>query len=181
MIHKMTVRSNPRLILFGALVVGVPLLGVALFWFLRGIIGIAAGLAAGFFTYQLITFILPSLRVRIETSSDGIRCIRPGNDDIAFRWSEITHAGLVHQKSQKPSLFLYGEEHDRFVEISKEFSDFDLLLTMVKKQTPFQEIRLEKADSIQDWLRRELHITPNAASDVNTSNDDSDTPEMHPA
>jgi hypothetical protein len=93
MIHKMTVRSNPRLILFGLLVVGVPLLGVALFWFLRGIIGIVAVLGAGFFTYQLITFILPSLRVRIETSSDGIRCTRPGNDDIAFAWSEVTHAG----------------------------------------------------------------------------------------
>jgi hypothetical protein len=176
----MTVRSNPRLILFGAVVVGMPLLGVALFCFLKGIIGLAAVLGAGFFTYQLITFMLPSLRVRIETSSDEIRCIRPGNDDIAFEWSEVTHAGLVHQKSHKPSLFLYSEAHDRFVEISKEFSDFDHLLATVKEQTPFQEIRLDKADSIQDWLRRELHITPNDAGDVNASNNESDTPETQP-
>lgn len=160
MIHKMTVRSNPRLILFGGLVIGVPLLGVALFWFLKGIVGIVALLGAGFFTYQFTTFVLPSLRVRIETSADEIRCRRPGNDDIAFRWSEVTHAGLVHQKSHRPSLFLYAEEHDRFVLISKEFSHFDRLLAEVKKQTPFQEIQIDKADSIQAWLRRELHIAP---------------------
>lgn len=166
MIHKMTLRSNPRLILFGLLVPGVPLLGVFLLVFLGGIWGIVALLGCSFFTYQFTTFMLPHVRIRIETTEDGITCIRPGNYNIAFQWPEVSHAGLVRQESQKPSIFLYSEEHDRFVTISEEFSNFEQLLATVKEHTPFQEIQLAKTDSIQEWLRQQLHIDGEEANDT---------------
>ena len=61
------------------------------------------------------------------------------------------------------SIFLYNEEIDQFATIPQEFSHFEQLLATVKKHTPIQDIQLEKTATIQEWLRRELHIEPESA------------------
>ncbi len=164
MIHTMTVRSNPRLILLGLLLIALPLFGLILLFTITGIGGIIGLLASGFITYQVAKFMIPQVRTRIETDEGGIMCSRPDSDTVDFRWSEVTHAGFVRQKSEKPSIFLYNEKEDRLTIIPQEFSDFDQLLARVKQQTPFQEIRLDATDSIHGWLRRHLNITADAAA-----------------
>ena len=165
MIHRITLRSNPRLLFFWLFIIVVSLGGIVLFLSLRGIGGVIALLGAGFVTYQFVKFIIPHLRSRIETTAQGITCVRPGSTDIAFRWQEITHAGLVSQPSHKLSIFLYNEEEDQLALIPEEFSDFQELLMTVKDHTSVQDIRLEKTDSIQEWLRRQLHVEPDDSDD----------------
>jgi hypothetical protein len=155
----------------GIFVLVVPLFGVLVFWYLRGIVGVVSLLAAGFVTYQFIRFIIPILRSRVETSDQKITCIRPGSEDIVFRWTEVSHAGLVSQKSHKPSIFLYNEKIDQYATIPQEFSHFEQLLATVKKHTLIQDIQLDKTDTIQEWLRRELHIEPENANDSEESDE----------
>ena len=171
MIHAMTARSNPRLIFLGLLLLALPVFGIILLLTVSGIGGVIGLLASGFIAYQITQYMLPKVRARIETSDNGIVCTRPGSDDIAFCWPEVTQAGLIRQKSEKPSIFVYNENTDQLVLIPQEFSDFDQLLACVRQQAPFQDVQLDAAESIQDWLRQCLKISP---PDVGEPNDEHD-------
>lgn len=158
MTHKVTLRSNPRLLFLGGFIVGLPVSGLLLFLYLGGLIGVLAILGSLFISYQIIRFLISHMRSRIETTEDGIQCRLSGNNDVSLRWEDISHAGFCHEKRQKPCVFLYDETDDKFVIIPREFSDFDHLLNIIKQKTLLQEIELAKNESIKDWLRKQLDI-----------------------
>lgn len=162
MIHRITLRSNPRLLLLGLLIAGLPLGGLFLAVYLRSPIGIAALLGAGYVSYQFIRFLIPLMQSRIESSEEGITCHFSGKDPMVFHWKMISHAGLCRQKWQKPCLFLYQETNDQFVIIPQEFSHFEHLADEVRKKTPYQEIRLERDDTLQRWLKDQLDRQKNS-------------------
>lgn len=160
--HRITLRSNPRLALLGLLIAGLPLFGLLLLLYLRSVIGIAVLIGSGYISYQLIKFLIPLMKSRIETSEEGITCHLSEKTPIVFQWNEITHAGLCRQPWQKPCLFVYQETNDQLVIIPQEFSHFDLLTDEIQKKTPYQEIRLEKGDTLQRWLKEQLDLQKNS-------------------
>lgn len=160
MIHRMTLRSNPRLIWLYLLLAAMPLFGLAVFLSVQGIVGVIGLIAAGFITYQLVTFTRERVRARLETTADGLRCIRPGAETLDLRWPDVTQAGLARQRGEKPALFLYAEAQDRLLMLPREFSDFDQLVAHVRQHAPFEELELEPDDSLREWLAQRLGITP---------------------
>lgn len=160
MIHKMTFRSNPRLVVMGVFIVGLPVVGVlaTIYWSER--FGIVLLVGAAYITYLLIKFLLPHLRSQIETSDTGIACHFSKTNSVEFRWEDLTYAGLYEKKGSPSGLFLYDATQDQIVTIPSEFSDFDLLRQAVKDHTAFQTVQLASDETIKDWLRKQLHIEP---------------------
>lgn len=179
MIHRMTFQSNPRLMIVALLIVGLPVAGIwaTIYWADRGgILGLAL---AGYLVYHLVKFIIPQISSRLETSETGLTCSLSGREPLVFRWEDVTFAGLCQRKGERPTIFLYDRQNDHMLSIPNEFSHFNALMQTVRDHTSasYQEINLEKAESLKDWLRKQLeHDLPNPQTGEDQIKKDADPP-----
>lgn len=156
MVYRMTVKSNPRLILSWLLILGAPLIGLILLLKVGSAIGIIALIGAGILSYHTFQYTVAHMKHLITTSDEDILCELSPQNIIRLPWHKISHAGFCSQKGGKPFIFLYSEAEDQLLTIPKEFSNFEVLEEEIRKRTDFQETRLSKNETINDWLKERL-------------------------
>jgi len=156
--HRLTLGSNPRIIVLLLVVLAMFAVSVAGFRLLGAVYGLIFLALALFLGYQLGRFAFASFRSKVTTSNEGIAFVLPSAEREFFPWGQITHAGYCTQAAGKPFLFVYDENADRLITIPREYSDFDALIESVKEATPFESYALAKGDTIQALLRLKLGL-----------------------
>ncbi len=149
---RITLRSNPRLIIAFLLVPLSLAAGAALFFLglLLGLIGLAAALV---FSYTLVRFLSQQLASRIETGENGIRFSLWGEETREFPLETIRLAGTVTEPGAGKKLFVYRESEDTFISVPDEFEGFDALMREVESRTDFKEISLSPGESLKEKLK----------------------------
>ncbi len=155
-VYKVSVRSNPRILMLFLVIPALPLIGVLLTVFVDRLIGII-GLAVGaYLSYHLAKFLSSHLRSYIETTDDRLKCRTTVNEDIELEWSSISHAGQCYPEKGADYLFVYSKDNDRLLTIPREYAGYERLRDEIRDRVGsgvFRELALTAEESIKDRLK----------------------------
>jgi hypothetical protein len=153
----MTVRSNPRLLLlYGSIPIMLAAAGAA---FLLGTVaGLIALAAALFLSWTMVRATRRQLATRIETLTDEILFMMPGDEKVLFPWEKIRFAGIATDEGEKARrrtrrLFVYNEQDDRMIAVTDEFENLDGLAAELRAKTDFRELALSHGETLKSRLR----------------------------
>ena len=132
----MTLRSNPRLIVFYSILVLLPLGALMLYPRFHPIVG---GLVLGaslFIDFKLVGFARPYLKTKIITDDASITVFL-SREEETLSWKEITLSGKCTLR-RKYFLFLYHLGKDRIITIPYEYTSMKDLERTLKENTLFE-------------------------------------------
>ncbi len=130
MAHRITIRSNPRLLVIPLVIVG--LLALALAAFTAGpLLGIGALAFGGYIAYTLVRFVRKQLACVVEVLDDTLVLDLYGEEKVTVAWADVTHLGTARDGRKRRMLFLYREPEDKLLVVPDEFDRFDLLVASV--------------------------------------------------
>ena len=156
MTYRMTVRSNPRLLLV-FLAPPVIVAGGILLLFLLGILyGLIALAAAVFFAYTLLRLTRRQLATRIQPLADEILFTLHGSEKIRIPWDKIRIAGMAIDRTRRRRerrLFVYEEEGDQLFTLTDEFENLDGLAAEVREKTDFRDFELSPGETLKGKIR----------------------------
>ncbi len=163
--HRLTLASNPRLILLILLLIGLPAGGLLLLIYAGLPLGIIGLIAAAYLDYTMLRFLRSHARSWVETTESELTCRMPDGELFSFPWDSITLAGYCTQERGRPFLFVCDLQADKLVTIPREYGDFDTLHSEIRAHTPFRELSLSRGETIRDRLQNILEIEkpPDAA------------------
>ncbi len=160
MVYRMTVRSNPRILIVYIALPVILAAAVAAPFLLGLLYGIVAIAAAVFFAWQLLRLTRRQLATRIETLTDDIVFTLHGDEKIVMPWEKIRMAGFaLHADSSGQTtrrdrrLFVYNETEDRMFTLTDEFADMDGLAAELRGKTDFRELVLAPGETLKEKLR----------------------------
>ena len=156
--HTITLISNPRMIILFLIVIALPAAGILLLIFAGTLVGIIALAAAAYLDYSMLRFFRNHMNSWVETTDTELKCQMPDGELLVFSWDRVTAAGYCTQERGRPFLFVYREKGDKLVTIPKEYGNFQILLSTIKERTPFQELTLNRGETIQERLKQMLKI-----------------------
>jgi len=163
--HRITLSSNPRMIILVLFMIALPAAGILLLIFAGIFLGIIALAGAAYLDYTMLRFFRNQLKSWVETTDTELKCRMPDGELLNFSWDKVTAAGYFTQERGRPFLFVYREEEDKLVSIPEEYSEFETLYSQIKERTPFQELSLVRGETIQDRLKDMLNIEPTAEAE----------------
>ena len=163
--HRITLSSNPRMIVLVLFMIALPAVGILLLIFVGVFLGIIALAGAAYLDYTMLRFFRSHLKSWVETTDTELKCQMPDGELFVFAWDKVTAAGYFTQDRAHPFLFVYREEGDKLVTIPEEYSEFEILYSQIKERTPFQELSFAKGETIQDRLKEMLNIKPPAEAE----------------
>jgi hypothetical protein len=153
LIHRITLASNPRMLLLVAVLIVLPAAGVALFFVAGALLGILGVGVAIYLDYTLVRFLRNHLRSYVQTTDDELSCRLPDGETMSFPWSAITHAGACTPAKGRPFLFVYDSAADRLVSIPAEYDGFAELRRSLEEKAPFQELTLAAGETLEERLK----------------------------
>jgi hypothetical protein len=153
MIHRMTLTSNPRLIIFFTILTGLPLSGAASFNFFPPTLAAGALALGGFLSYKLYRFAQPYLGTKIETGKDAILFSLPGEGDLAFPWKEVSLSGRCTAYRGRPFVFVYHAGRDKLITIPYEYTDMKGLESTLEEKSPFEIFHFEPGMTLRAILK----------------------------
>ena len=156
--HRMTLSSNPRMIILVLFMIALPAAGILLLIFVGIVLGIIALAGAAYLDYTMLRFFRNHLKSWVETTDTELKCQMPDGELIVFSWDKVTTAGYFTQERGRPFLFVYREEADKLVTIPEEYSEFKTLYSEIEQRTSFQELSLAGGETIQDRLKEMLNL-----------------------
>lgn len=166
MTHRVTLASNPRILLLALVLLALPAVGVLLLVYAGTLAGLLALAVAAYLDYTMIRYLVRNLHSRVVTSDVAISCRLPDGQELDFPWNAVTIAGHCVQKGNRPFLFVYDEKMDKIVTIPDEYSNFPALQEELRRRLPagvFREVVLQEGQTIAERLRP-LLADPSSAS-----------------
>ena len=162
---RITVRSNPRVLvpvaLAAALVVGAVLVAALV----QIVVGLVALVLVGYFGYRLVRFVSKQLASYVAADADGVTICEYGEETHRHPWEQVTFAGHVLAADGSELLYVYVESADRLLTISPEFENFQPLRGELRRYLPATDLELAAGESLSDHLRRRLPDDDAPASD----------------
>ncbi len=159
-VYRMTLRSNPRLLvvyLFIPVLLGA---GVGAIFLLGLLFGLVALAAAAFVSWSILRLARRQLASKVETLTDEILFVMHGDEKLAFPWERIRLAGMAVEQDDKGRLrtkerrlFVYNEQDDKMFALTDEFEHLDRLAAELKEHTEFREIVLDGGMTLTAKLR----------------------------
>jgi hypothetical protein len=165
MTHDMTLRSNPRLLLFYCILAALPLGAIMLYPRLPQFMG-AGLLALSFFIdYKLFRFAQPYLKTKVVTDESAVTIFLAGQEE-SFSWTEITLCGkcVPQVKGGRPFVFVYHLGKDRIITIPYEYSDMRGLESTLAEKAPYEVFPLSSGMDIRQILHDRYHADKDAPS-----------------
>ena len=152
MTYRMTVRSNPKLLIVPLVV--VVLFALALTGFaVSPALGIIGLVVAGYIAFILGRFVQKQLRCVVEVREEGLSLDLYGEEKVEVSWEEVTHLGTAREHGRRRQLFLYREEVDKLLVVPDEFERFDALVAEVAPHGDMLELELEQNETLKVRLR----------------------------
>jgi hypothetical protein len=167
-VYRMTVRSNPRILIIYIFLPLVLAAGIAAPFVIGIFYGLIALAAALFFVWQLVKLTRRQLATRIETLTDEILFTVHGDEKIAFPWDQIRISGVAltaddtgTPRKKERRLFIYSEANDKMFAVTDEFANLDALADELRAKTDFHDIVLSPGETLKDRLREIVGHPPN--------------------
>jgi hypothetical protein len=154
----MTFLSNPRLAVFGLVLPVLLAAGIAMFFLLGPLPGIACTAIAAFVDWTMLKILRRQMRTTVTVDGDGARFSLYGEERIDLAWPEVTLVGLAVEQGRRGrrarQLFFYKEDGDRLMVVPAEFAQFDDLETETRRRAPgFRDIALAAGETLKERLR----------------------------
>lgn len=156
--HRITVTSNPRILVLLVLMIAFPAAGVLLLVFAGTIVGVLALAGAAYLDYRMLLFLRSHLQSWVETTDTELTFRMPDGELLHFPWNQVVAAGYCTQERGRPFLFVYRGEGDKLVTIPQEYSDFRALYGQIEQRSPFETLSLKAGETIQERLKEKLQI-----------------------
>ena len=156
MIHRITIASNPRILIIFLLSVGLPAGSLVILFTLGILWGIILLAISGYIAYHLMKYGISNLKSRIETAEDGLTISIAYEEPKHLEWDQISHSGLCLQHGQRPSLYIYAEKTDQLVTIPDEYTGFLELSETIERNAPFETVTLDEHESIKEHLAEKI-------------------------
>jgi hypothetical protein len=153
LIHRITVRSNPRLLFVPLVIAGIVGVAVALI-FASPVLGVIALALAGYIAFILVRFIGKQLKCSVQVLEDGVSLDLYGEDKLHMAWEDMSHRGTASDAKRRSALFFYREDADKLLVVPDEFERFDELVAEVRRHGDLLELTLEEGETVQDRLRQ---------------------------
>jgi hypothetical protein len=155
MISRITLSSNPKMIVFIGMLLAFLAAGALLIIFVNPLIGIIVVALALYISYNMYKVLRDQFKSRITTDESTIHFLLPGNEEYTFKWEDVTHSGLfVHSGKKKRQLFLYREPEDKLIAIPDEFTDFEALIDILRQKTPFRTLEQQGKEDLNEALKK---------------------------
>ena len=155
MISRITLKSNPKIIIFIGMLLVFLAAGIFLAIFVNILIGIIVMALALYISYSMYKVLRDQFRSRITAEKSSIHFLLPGNEEHTIRWKDITHSGLfIHSGRKKRQLFVYREPEDKLIAIPDEFTDFDAIIELLQQKTPFYSLEQQGTESLNEAVKR---------------------------
>ncbi len=163
----MTLLSNPRLAIFGIVLLALLAAGISVFFLLGPFYGIAATAVAVFTDWQLGKLLRRQMRTTVAVDDDGVHFNLYGDDRIDFTWPGVTFLGLAVTQDKRGrrsrQLFFYQEDGDKLMVVPTAFARFEDLVAETRRLAPgFRDIALATGETLKEHLRSLL--TPSAGT-----------------
>ena len=153
---RITVRSNPRVLvpvaLAAVLMAGAVLVAVLV----QIVVGLVALVLIGYFGYRLVRFVSKQLASYVAADAAGVTVCEYGEETHCHPWEQVTFAGHVRIADGSELLYVYVESADRLLTISPEFENFEPLRGELRRYLPATDLELAAGESLADRLRRQL-------------------------
>jgi hypothetical protein len=154
----MTLLSNPRLAVFGLLLLVLLAAGISFFYLLGPFYGIAATAIAAFIDWTMFKILRRQLRTTITVDEDGARFNLYGEERVDLPWPEVTLVGMAVEAAKRGrlarQLFFYKEDGDRLMVVPTDFARFADLEAETRRCAPgFRDIALAAGETLQQRLR----------------------------
>ena len=156
MIYRITLSSNPRILLIVGAIILLPVVGVSTYFFLPLLISIVVMGGAAYFDYHMTKYLYATLKSRVETTDTGLLFSPDHRDVKEMQWESITHAGHCVQEKGRPCLFVYNEEEDQLLTIPNEYEGFDQLAEELRSRISLEEVTLESNQTVDGYLRNKV-------------------------
>jgi len=141
---RITLKSNLKIIFLCLIITILFAGGILLAVFVNLLLGIVVASIMAYVIYVIYKYLHELLTNRVITSKEDIRFILPHNEEHVFLWEEITHAGMFKSKKGKETLFIYKEPDDKLMSIGQEFTLFNSLKEIIRKNTNFLKLSRRK-------------------------------------
>lgn len=163
----MTLLSNPRLAVFGLMLLVLLGAGIAFFFLMGPFYGIAATAIAAFVDWTMFKILRRQLRTTVTVDDDGARFNLYGNERIDIAWPEVTLVGLAVEQGKRGrrtrQLFFYKEEGDQLMVVPADFARFEEFAAETRRRAPgFQDMTLAAGETLQQRLRTLVVRPPGA-------------------
>ena len=154
MTYRITVKSNPRMLLLMAVMIGAVAVVVLLFAAGSALGGIIALIVVGYLGFHAARHLVAQLQSKVVTTDDGITLEHSVIGSRSYNWHEISRAGYAvpRDKRERPVVFIYDEEQDSLITIPDEFENFKTLMGEVRRHTDFENIVLAPGETVEARL-----------------------------
>ena len=149
----MTLRSNPRALVPVAVVAALVAGAVLVAALVQVVVGLVALLLTGYLAYRILRFIIKHLASYVAADDDGVTICEFGEDTHHHPWGEVTFAGQARAADGTELLYVYVEQDDRLMTVSREFENFALLGEELKRHIRPTNVELASGESLSDRLR----------------------------
>ncbi len=153
---RITVRSNPRVLVPIALAVLLAAGAVLVALLVQIVVGLVALVLVGYFGYRLVRFVSKQLASYVAADAGGVTICEYGEETHRHPWEQVTFAGHVRTADGNELLYVYVESADRLLTISPEFENFQPLRGELRRYVPPTDLELAAGESLSDHLRRRL-------------------------
>jgi hypothetical protein len=158
-VYRITVRAQPRLIAFYAIMALLVLAGGGSILLLGPVVGLILLAGSLFIAWSGVKVVRRQLAMRVETLTEEILFVQHGDEKLSFPWEKVRLAGMAweppggRRKRAVRRLFVYNEEDDRMISLTDEFENLDGLAAELRERADFREITLEEGQTLKEKLR----------------------------
>ena len=153
---RITVRSNPRVLVPVAVAAGLVVGAVLVAALVQIVVGLVALVLVGYFGYRIVRFVTKQLASYVAADAGGVTICEYGEETHRHPWEAVTFAGHVRAADGTELLYVYVESADRLLTISPEFENFQPLRGELRRHVAPTDLELADGESLADRLRGQL-------------------------
>ena len=153
MIHRISVFSNPGIIITGIILLIATAGAVLAALFLNVLAGIIILGVTIYFGNSMLKYIRPIIGTYIISDDLGISAHFYGGEKKTFLFTEITHSGICVDDKNKETIYIYDSKIDSYISIPPQYSGFEIIKEALSGHCDFETYNLESGQDIKDKLK----------------------------
>lgn len=154
--YRVTVKSNPRILILFSVIALIPLAAVLLIVLWSPIAGVILLAIGGYVDYHLIKFARLQLASYVRTDEDGIRGLSGISEKVDIEWDDVTHAGVATESGTRAAAFVYAEGEDQLITVPSEYENFEHFVTELGERFDLIRFELDSNETLTDRLKTML-------------------------
>jgi hypothetical protein len=142
------------LLILGAIILGLPLAGIASIFLIHILVGIGLTVVGIFISRSIYKFFKSTLAATIETIEGGIIFSFSSEKPVFFEWDSIDFMGRYTERNGRQALCVYRESDDRLITVPDEYEGFESLVEELEAKGTVEPMEFALGEGPADILRK---------------------------